>query len=110
MTWPKRVADLIRQRSDGVCEGCGQRAATEMHHRRLKSRGGQNAVENGLHLCGWGNHTGCHGTAHSGEGHELGWSVNSWADPKLVPVLYRGVMSWLTDDGRVVDVGPEPNF
>jgi hypothetical protein len=30
--------------------------------------------------------------------------------PALIPVLYRGVMSWLTPDGRVVDVKPEPDF
>jgi hypothetical protein len=57
-----------------------------------------------------GNAVGCHGVAHSAEGHELGWSCNSWQDPAHVPILYRGVMSWLTPDGSVVDVKPEPDF
>jgi hypothetical protein len=110
MRWPAKVANAIRERSGGVCEGCGNQPATEMHHRQFASRGGRSTVENGLHLCGWGNHTGDHGVAHSAEGHELGWSVHSWDKPALVPVLYRGVMSWLTPDGRVVDVKPDPIF
>lgn len=88
-------------------------ASTEMApgaHRQFKSRGGKDAVVNALHLCGWGNHTGCHGVAHSAEGNELGWSCNSWEDPATKPVLYRGVMCWLTPDGRVVDVKPNPVF
>ena len=110
--FPPKVRRAIEERSGGVCEGCGRRPATEMHHRKYRSRGGKDTVENGYHLCGFGNNqtAGCHGTAHSGEGGELGWSVNSWGDPKLTPVLYRGVLRWLTDDGRAVDVGPEPNF
>lgn len=109
---PAKNRRLVEDRSGGLCEGCGTREATNVHHRQYLSRGGGHEVSNLFHCCGLGNiqTAGCHGTAHSGEGHELGWSVNSWADPKLVPVLYRGVMSWLTDDGRVVDVGPEPNF
>lgn len=112
MRWPKRVADIIHTRSDGICEGCNRRPATEMHHRQYASRGGKSTVQNGLHLCGMGNvqGAGCHGVAHSGEGHELGWSVNSWDDPALVAVLYRGVMSWLTPQGTVVPTGDEPNF
>lgn len=108
--FPPRVRKAIEERSGGVCEGCGHRPAVEMHHRKYRSRGGQHTVENALHLCGWGNHTGCHGVAHSAEGHELGWSVHSWSDPAHVPVLYRGTLMWLTPDGRVVDVGPEPSF
>lgn len=110
MTWPKKVADAIRERSEGLCEGCGERPATEMHHRQFKSRGGKDILVNALHLCGWGNHTGCHGVAHSAEGGELGWSVNSWENPALKPVLYRGVLRWLTDYGPPTDVEPEPTF
>jgi hypothetical protein len=107
---------IVMERCGGLCESCGKRAVTDIHHRLFKSRGGGHDVVNLLGLCGGagglsgGNHSGCHGIAHSAEGHELGLSVHSWDKPALVPVLYRGVMSWLTPDGRVVDVGPEPSF
>lgn len=109
---PKKVRDRVVQRAAGTCEGCGAFRPLELHHRKYRSRLGKHEVENLVALCGMGNvkSAGCHGVAHSGEGHELGWSVHSWDDPALIPVLYRGVLSWLTRDGRVVDVGPEPNF
>jgi hypothetical protein len=107
---PPKNRRIVEQRSGFSCEGCGATEATEIHHRKYRSRGGGNEVANLIHLCGWGNHTGCHGVAHSAEGGELGWSCNSWTDPALTPVLYRGVMSWLTPDGRVVDVKPDPLF
>jgi hypothetical protein len=112
MRWPAKVTAAVQDRSGFVCEGCGQRPATNIHHRKYASRQGKSEVVNALHVCGMGNvlGAGCHGVAHSAEGHELGWSVHSWDDPALVPVLYRGVMSWLTPDGRVVDVKPDPIF
>lgn len=107
---PTKTRRLVEERSGSLCEGCGEREATELHHRKYRSRGGGHEVSNLIHLCGWGNHTGCHGTAHSAEGHELGWSVNSWDDPAHKAVLYRGVMRWLTPDGRAEPVGEEPVF
>jgi len=92
VTWPKKIADAIEERSGGVCEGCRKRPATDKHHRKYKSRGGKDELINALHLCGGanglpgGNHSGCHGIAHSKRGHELGWSVNSWDDPAEIPV------------------------
>ena len=110
MKWPKKVADTIRERSGGICEGCGKAPAINMHHRRYASRQGKSEVGNGMHLCGMGNASGCHQIAHSSEGHELGWSVNSWDNPLHVPVLRRGVLVWLTNDGRNPDVGQEVPF
>lgn len=113
---PPKNRRIVEERCGGVCEGCGDRPATDVHHRKYKSRGGGHEVSNLLALCGGpsglagGNHSGCHGVAHSGEGHELGWSAHSWEDPALVPVLYRGELRWLTSDGRAVDVKPDPDF
>lgn len=86
---PAKVLRAVQERSGGVCEGCGRRPAMEMHHRQYRSRGGRHEVVNLLHLCGSGNHTGCHGTAHTAMGAEAGWSVHSWATPAEVPVNYR---------------------
>lgn len=61
--------------------------ATEAHHRLYRSRGGADTLSNALHLCGWGNHTGCHGVAHTVVGEVRGWSVRSGFSPLLVPVL-----------------------
>jgi hypothetical protein len=113
---PAKNRRIVMERCGGVCEGCGERAVTDLHHRLYKSRGGTHEVSNLLALCGGpgglsgGNHSGCHGTAHSAEGHELGWSVNSWGNPAMTPALYRGELRWLINDGRLVDVGPEPGF
>jgi hypothetical protein len=107
---------IVMERCGGLCEGCGKRPVTDLHHRKYKSRGGGHEVSNLLGLCGGagglsgGNHSGCHGVAHSAEGGELGWSCNSWENPKHRPVLYRGTLMWLVDDGRVVDVKPDPIF
>ena len=105
MKWPNKIATTVRERSEGICEGCGKAPAVNMHHRKYVSRGGKSTVDNALHLCGVGNAAGCHGVAHSGEGHELGWSVNSWGDPRLVPVVYRGRVVFLGVDGRLIEQG-----
>lgn len=103
---PKKVDKKLRERSGEICEGCGLKPATERHHRLYRSRGGKHTIENLLHLCGWGNHTGCHGVAHSGaQGVRLGWAVNTGGNPLLVPVMYRGVSSFLLFCGRVEPVG-----
>src|SRR5688572_5301494 len=98
---PAKNRRIVMDRCGGACESCGIRQATDLHHRKYRSRSGGNEVENLVALCGGegglagGNHSGCHGIAHSAEGHELGLSVHSWRDPATTPVLYRGVMSWL---------------
>lgn len=102
---PAKTSKQLHERSGNWCEGCGMRPATEKHHRLYKSRGGNHALENLLHLCGWGNHTGCHGVAHSGvKGDLLGWAIHMGGDPLLVPVMYRGVKSFLLADGEVQPV------
>lgn len=90
----------VKERSFGLCEICGKVRATEVHHRLHRSQGGRDAASNLLHVCGWGNHTGCHGLAHSDpERYAAGWAVKSTSDPALVPVLYRGQLMVLTAEG-----------
>jgi len=85
---PVAVRRAVEARSGGVCEGCGKRRATEKHHRLYRSRGGLHVVENLLDLCGWGNHTGDHGVAHTKTGEDRGWSIRSGGDPLVVPVQH----------------------
>lgn len=99
----------IEERSGGVCEGCLSAEAVEFHHRQFKSRGGLGTIPNALHLCGWGNHSGCHGKAHSADPPE-GWAVHSWDDPRLVPVLLPAGLFYLTNGGFYAPVDEIPEF
>ena len=115
MAIPKPVRELVAKRSGGVCEGCGQARATDMHHRRFKSRGGKDTPSNLLHLCGGmyglpgGNHSGCHGIAHSGrQGALRGWAVPSgWMEPAEFPYQGPDGSWWLLDrTGGRAPAGP----
>lgn len=82
---PPKVRAAVNERAGGRCEGCGKIAPLELHHRKFRSRGGKHTVDNLVALCGWGNHTGCHGLAHSADPPE-GWSIPSGiADPATTP-------------------------
>lgn len=85
----RRAYAAVADRAEGVCEGCGQRAAIQMHHRLYRSRGGKHEIENLLHLC-----LECHGVAHTLIGEHLGWSVRSGNDPADVPVFRKSTQSW----------------
>lgn len=102
----RRAFTLVAERSFGLCEGCGKRAATQMHHRLFKSRGGQDFVVNLLHLCGSGNMLGCHGAAHMGgsAAEDIGWAIRSGGSPADVQVVYRGQRVYLTADGGLKEV------
>jgi hypothetical protein len=92
--------DRVKERSFGMCEICGTKRATEIHHRLHRSHGGKDTVTNLIHVCGWGNHTGCHGAAHSDpKRYANGWAVRSGGNPALRPVLYRGSLTILTAEG-----------
>lgn len=96
----------VYRRSRGVCERCGNRPATEWHHRRNRSQLGRWAAGNGLHLC-----SPCHRwvTEHPAESYVGGWLVRGTDDPEnddpaMTPVLYRGRLVLLDDNGGVSEV------
>ncbi len=99
---PRKLRDELHQRSGSMCELCALARATNWHHRKNRSQGGQHVLSNALHLCGSGT-TGCHGmvTESPERAYERGWSVRSGFDPAEVPVLYGGDWAFLADDGRV---------
>ncbi|HEY2644062.1 MAG TPA: hypothetical protein VGI56_09960 [Galbitalea sp.] len=92
--FPASVIRDLKKRSRGLCEGCGVSQATQAHHRQYRSRGGSDLLSNALHLCGSGNHTGCHGIAHTAAGEALGWSIRSGFDPEEVPVFHKFGGTW----------------
>lgn len=79
---------LIRERAGGGCECCGDRLSPifQAHHRKLRSRGGQDSAANLVALCGL-----CHKRVHSHVtwATEHGFMVASSDDPALVPVAVR---------------------
>lgn len=101
---PVKNRRIVDQRSGGVCESCGDRPSTDIHHRKYLSRGGTHDVHNLIALCGGfaglsgGNHSGCHGRAHRG-GEPEGLSIWSHDRSETKPVLYRGVWVLPDDDG-----------
>lgn len=94
---------IVRTRSGGSCELCGQEAV-QQHHRRNRSQGGLWQPSNILHLC-----VGCHELI--GRNIDavkvLGHTIQGTQRPPLaVPVvLYTNTTErdnlqvWLTDDG-----------
>jgi len=72
------------ERSGGVCERCRNARGESVHHRKLRSRGGQHTEDNCVWLCGDGTRMGtCHAWAHAhpAEATASGWMVPSWQDP-----------------------------
>lgn len=80
-------------RAGDRCEFCGEpfRGQMELHHRRLRSQGGQDTAENLAAI-----HPACHVRAHQypAQSREWGWIVPSWADPAEVPVQVVRRASW----------------
>lgn len=101
---PGPVRALVRARAGGACEWCGARGTPlELHHRQFRSRGGLHTPQNLVALCGWGNHTGCHGRAHSRahEAEPAGFSVRSGYDPATIEIHHHGtVATYLTASGH----------
>jgi hypothetical protein len=99
---PKSQRDKLAERSGGNCELCALARATNWHHRKNRSQGGQHTLSNAMHLCGSGT-TGCHGmvTESPARAYDRGWSVRSGFDPADVPVVYAGNWALLSDDGTV---------
>lgn len=81
------------------CLRCGK-PATNRHHRKRKSQGGDDSPENVIDLCGSGT-TGCHGWVHANpaQAYEQGWLVKSWQNPAEVPILTEGAV--LEEPSRV---------
>lgn len=77
----------LYERARGRCEFCGDHLGNvaEVHHRQMRSQGGDDAPENLAIIC-----PPCHRHAHRhpARAYEVGWLVPSWADPAdVLPLL-----------------------
>jgi hypothetical protein len=99
------VVEIVTQRAQGYCETCGGNAEDSMalHHRKLRSRGGEHSVANLIWV-----HHGCHNldtnSIHSNPSHaqDKGWMVGSWQIPEEAPFCRPdGSIVLLQSDGSV---------
>lgn len=96
----KQGYERASERSFGLCESCGIRQATQMHHRLHRSHGGDERPENLLHLC-----LHCHHDAHhASDRYTTGLAVRTGYDAATTAVMYRGRLSWLTSDGGIEEI------
>ena len=79
----------VHERSCGRCERCGK-AGHEVHHRKLRSRGGGWDTANCVLLCST-----CHRwvTVNPALARKDGWEVSRTQDPESVPVLLVGMFA-----------------
>lgn len=102
---PREVAETVRSRAQGFCEGMIREAgcngqAEHLHHRQMRSQGGQHTVQNILslcHLC----HTYVH--MHPAISYTEGFLVKSHGNPATAPVKRRGGFTLLTEEGGFND-------
>lgn len=101
---PRAVKDIVRGRSRGTCEKCGEANAVHFHHRRPRGMGGSreeltNRASNLLHLC-----MPCHNWIELNRLAALdeGWLVKQGADPAQVSVSIRNGRWRLDDNGQVL--------
>jgi hypothetical protein len=109
---PRAQRKTLVERSGGFCEirmtGCSN-IATDVSHRISVKAGGRHGAEadkharlsNVLHSCR-SDHEYLHANPAAAKAEFVGWALEEWQEPTEWPVLYRGELSWLTDDGRVV--------
>jgi len=87
MTIKANTRIALKERAQNCCEMCGRWGATNAHHRRNRSQGGDDELSNLLLLCGSGT-TGCHGfvTTEPQIAKRMGWTVRRISSPREVPV------------------------
>lgn len=85
---------ILYARSGGLCEICGKVPWTERHHRKRRRDGGDRLC-NLLALCGEDHR---YVTEHPAEARRYGFIVSAYAEPSVMPVLYRRREWFILDD------------
>ena len=101
---PAEVAETVNTRAGGNCEIMNVDAQCtgyreQLHHRKLRSQGGEHTVENLVGIC----HR-CHYWlhAHPAIAYANGWLVKGVKDPADVPFNRRGALNLLRPNGDMV--------
>ncbi|WNO25794.1 HNH endonuclease [Gordonia phage Goib] len=101
-----RTVTAARERAGGLCERCGFAEAQQLHHRRPRGMGGTrdagaNALSNLFYVC-----YPCHRhiEENRAESIENGYLISriSSISPEAVPVLYRGTLKLLNNEGEAI--------
>ena len=111
------VRKLVLERDGHACVCCGvsiDGRPYSLQHRKRRSQGGDNSASNLIVVLGTGT-TGCHERIDSRrDPHDeaKGYTVRSWQDPALVPVMVMsgaeaGMSLYPTEDGRWSAEAPE---
>lgn len=90
---PRWLREAAWNRADATCEamipnaGC-QWFGTDVHHRKMRSAGGEHTLENALWAC-----RACHTFIHSNPafGYKSGLLIHAWQDVTWPPRYYRGI-------------------
>lgn len=89
----KRCREIVAERSDGLCECCGEAGGLDKAHRVARSQGGKWDPANILDLCRM-----CHSGNHNSpqRAYDHGWHLRSHQDPVGEPALLwkSGVKDW----------------
>ena len=97
---PPAIANAVLDRAEGTCEAmipgeCTGRAE-HLHHRKMRSQGGEHTEANLIAVCG-----ACHRAIHNSGAwsYERELLVRAWKEPEFPPVYYRGIYGKEDDDG-----------
>lgn len=97
--------NLVTERADNRCERCGLPVfgGRNFHHRRARGIGSTVRSESSSPANCLLLHPSCHEyiESHRAESHAKGWLVHQWEDPRLVPVLVKGALLLLREDGTM---------
>lgn len=95
---PAKVTAQLFERSEGMCEICHKKRATDKHHRLFRSRahrreGSIHTIENLLASCGPGNVAGCHGRAHGRDPLD-GTAISRYDERPIAEIPYTDALGY----------------
>ena len=99
---PQELREAVYERAQYMCEvmepGTCEGVAGHVHHRRMRSQGGEHTLVNCVAVC-----PSCHRFIHANpsKSYSLGWLVRSTREPESMPFFRRGGAVILMPDGEM---------